>query len=449
MATSLHADSEIGRLQACVLSAPGPEHDAMLPAHIAPLRLGPYGWQANPEYLLFDDLVLLPQLQAEHAVLRGLVAAFAGERGTFDFRTMLGQVLADPACRAGIVNEVLDLDGQLGAPGPQLVRARARMADLAPLELTYALTAGCDPEDGSTLLTGPVPNLLFARDLWAVVGDALVLGYPRTRARKRDGVLARWVAQRHPACKALAVLDIRGGPLPGISMAELDDERCVEGGDVLVLRHDLVLIGVGERTTLTAALRLAELLHARGVSHVLGVILPVARATMHLDTVMTAVDSDLLLVYPPTLGGGDPLQAVALVDLLQQGCAIEAPLPAALAERGVRAAMVPCGDGDPRAAEREQWSDGANALCLCPGGVVLYGRNTATLRALNRAGFEIVQPSYAMDNAELLVQRGDRFVVALHGSELSRGRGGPRCLTLPLARVPFVSDPIEFNATAA
>lgn len=448
MALIPHCDSEIGRLQACVLCAPGPEHDAMVPAHIAPLRLGPYGWEANPEYLLFDDLVLLPQLQAEHAVLRGLVAAFAGENETLDFRTMLGQVLADPAHRAGMVAEIVELDGQLGAPGPQLQVAQRRLAELPPVQLAYALATGTDPDDGRALLCGPAPNLLFARDLWAVVGDALVLGYPRTRARKRDGVLARWVARCHPATKRAHLIDIRG-ETGGVSVAELDDELCIEGGDVLVLRRDVVLVGIGERTTLAAALQVAQLLHGRGVRHVLGVILPVARATMHLDTVLTAVDSDLLLVHPPALGGGDPLQAVGLVDLLQQGCAIEAPLLAALTDRGIRALTVACGDGDPHAAEREQWSDGANALCLCPGGLVLYGRNTKTLRALNRAGFEIVQPGYAMDNAERLVHRGDRFVVALHGSELSRGRGGPRCLTLPLARVPLEFDASEFGATTA
>ncbi len=441
--------SEIGRLTACVLCAPGPEHDAMAPDHISPLRLGPYGWESNPDYLLFDDLVLLPQLQAEHAALRRLVAAFTGDRNCLDLRDLLGHVLALPAARAEVIEEVLDLEGQLGLAGPRLAHARAALADLSAADLCHALVAGADPESGAAILSYPAPNLLFARDLLAVVGSAVVLGWPRSRARKRDGILARAIARHHPRLRDAARIDIRADR-PGLSPAELDDERCLEGGDVLVLRSDLVLIGIGQRTTLPAALRLAALLRERGVRQVIGVVLPVARATMHLDTVVTMVDRDLVLAFPPALAGGaGDLDAVGLVDLHADACPIAGPLPSVLSERGLQVAVVPCGDGDPRAALREQWSDGANAFCLVPGGIVLYGRNGATLRALNRHGFAVLSPEFVIDNAERLAAAGERFVVALPGSELSRGRGGPRCLTLPLAREPAGLPAFDADAPVA
>ncbi len=294
----------------------------MAPDHISPLRLGPYGWESNPDYLLFDDLVLLPQLQAEHALLRRLVAAFTGDRNCLDVRDLLGQVLALPKARAEIVAEVLDLEGQLGLSGPRLAHARAVLADLSASDLCHALVAGADPGSGAALLSYPAPNLLFARDLLAVVGTAVVLGWPRSRARKRDGILARAIARHHPRLQYADQLDIRADQ-PGLSPAELDDERCLEGGDVLVLRRDLVLVGIGQRTTLPAALRLAALFRARGVTHVLGVVLPVARATMHLDTVFTMIDRNLVLAYPPALSSGaSDLDAVALVDLHADGCPI-------------------------------------------------------------------------------------------------------------------------------
>ena len=109
-------------------------------------------------------------------------------------------------------------------------------------------------------------------------------------------------------------------------------------------------------------------------------------------------------------------------------------LEQALELAGAPMEWIACGGHDPRAAAREQWSDGANAVCLAPGRIVLYARNTATLRELNRRGFEVLTPAQFIANADLLLQGGRRFVVALGGSELSRGRGGPRCLTLPLAR---------------
>jgi arginine deiminase len=123
-----------------------------------------------------------------------------------------------------------------------------------------------------------------------------------------------------------------------------------------------------------------------------------------------------------------------LFDLSQPDVGLGPDLAACLALWGHATTLLPCGGGRPGIAEREQWSDGANALCLGPGQIVLYGRNRATLQVLNQQGFEIMGPERYIANAALYAHTGQRLVVALPGSELSRGRGGPRCLTLPLAR---------------
>lgn len=441
--SALGIRSETGRLQACILCAPGRELDAMVPRHIQALRQKPAGvdeasgaeeWQPNPDYLLFDDLVLLPQLASEHAQLQAVIAAATGEKHCLDLRDLLDQTLQLPGVRGELTAEVLELERQLGAGPQQLQRAGERLGELAPHELREALLSGLDPRDDAEILGGPCPNVLFARDLWAVVGQQLVLGYPRARARKRDGVLARCVARHHPRLASAQLLDIRGddgGRPGGVSDDELRDERCIEGGDVLVVTPDTVLVGIGERTTLRGALALAEGLQRQGFRHVLGVQLPLARAMMHLDTVMTFVDRGLALAYLPALHGPEGLR---VVDLLQGGRALPYGIDRALQEAGAPVEWVPCGGSDARAAAREQWSDGANAVCLAPGRIVLYGRNTATLRELNRRGFEVLTPAQFIANAEWLLQGGRRFVVALGGSELSRGRGGPRCLTLPLLR---------------
>ena len=435
--------SETGRLQSCILCAPGRELDAMVPRHIQALRQSQAAegeltqgdqWQPNPDYLLFDDLVLLPQLASEHAQLQAVIAAATGDRQCLDFRDLLDQVLQLPGVRGSLTEEILDLELQLGADPGQLGLARGRLGELAPHELSEALLSGLDPRDDAEILGGPCPNVLFARDLWAVVGQQLVLGYPRARARKRDGVLARCVARHHPRLAGAQLLDIRAdhrGRPGGLAPEELIDDRCVEGGDVLVVTPDTVLIGIGERTTLRGALAVARGLQGQGFRHVLGVQLPLARAMMHLDTVMTFVDRGLALAYLPALQGPEALR---VVDLLDGGRALPYGVDRALQEAGSPVEWVPCGGSDPRAAAREQWSDGANAVCLAPGRIVLYGRNTATLRELNRRGFEVLTPAQFIANAEWLLQGGRRFVVALGGSELSRGRGGPRCLTLPLLR---------------
>lgn len=411
----------------------------MVPRHIEALRRtgprdGPDVWQANPDYLLFDDLVLLPQLKAEHAQLQAVIAAATGDRQCLDFRELLEQVLPLPGVRGALVEEVLDLEQQLGAPMERMASARARLDELAPHELAETLLSGLDPRDDAEILGAPCPNVLFARDLWAVVGQNLVLGYPKARARKRDGVLARCVARHHPSLAQAQLLDIRmdqRGRPGGLAPDELQEERCVEGGDVLVVSPDTVLIGIGERTSLAGALAVAGPLRERGYRQVLGVKLPLARAMMHLDTVLTFVDRGLALAYLPALQGPEPLQ---MLDLGDGGKLLPYGLEQALQLAGSPVEWIACGGNDPRAAAREQWSDGANAVCLAPGRIVLYGRNTATLRELNRRGFEVLTPAQLIANADLLLQGGRRFVVALGGSELSRGRGGPRCLTLPLAR---------------
>lgn len=423
--------NETGPLQACILSTPGPEFDAMVPAHIAPLVETEVGWRPNPQYLLFDDLVQLDHLQAEHAQLRAVVAAVTGPRGCWDLRALLVQTLMLAEARAHVIAEVLRLESQWhDAPLPPR-HLEAALQALDPVVLGDVLLTGMGPDDGAQLLASPAPNLLFARDLWAVVGDALLLGYPRSRARKRDGVLARAVARFHPLLRGQAVLDLRG-EAGGISDGEAGDLRCLEGGDVTVVRDDLVLIGLGERTPLEGAVRAARLLRERGVSHVLGVTLPMARATMHLDTVLTWIEPNRALAYLPALQAGGSSWAVC--DLVAGGRPLQGSLMEVLGRLGAAPELVPCGGGDLRAAAREQWSDGANAFCLGPGRIVLYGRNTETLRTLNGLGYEVLTPAQLCANAALLCSGERRWVVALAGSELSRGRGGPRCLTLPLRR---------------
>lgn len=423
----LHVTSETGQLRACALWGPGSEFDAMAPDHIAPLRLGRHGWEPNPDYLLFDDLVLLDHLRQEHAILRAVVAAATGERNCLDLRDMLTSVLAERVARGEIVEQVLDMEAQLGTPAPQLRHARQRLDDLTPVELSAALVTGLDPDDERALLAAPSPNLLFARDLAAVVGNSLVLSYPRARARKRDGIIARGIARHHPRLAGAQVIDIRLGD---DSPSEAVDDRTVEGGDVLVVAKDLVLVGLGERTSERGALLLAAALHARGIANVWGVRLPHQRATMHLDTVMTWIEPGRALAWLPGLGG-DQAQ---VVDLVAGGQPIGRDVRALLEARGRALDLVPCGGADPRAGAREQWSDGANAVCLGPGRIVLYGRNRATLRELNRRDYQVLSPDEFIANADLLMLGDRRWVVALPGSELSRGRGGPRCLTLPLQR---------------
>ncbi len=435
---SLGIWSETGALTSCATFAPSAEFDCMVPAHIEALAADAHGqYQANPDYLLFDDLVQLSLLQSEHAQLTAVIRAVTGSAQQLDLRAMLVEILADPAAAAEIAQEVLVLEDQIEERPEKRQLARERLRDRTPGDWATMLLSGVDPHDNERVLRWPLPNWLFARDLWAVVGDAVVVGYPRSRARKRDGILARALLKYHRLLRDAPRLDVRAAALPpsGVAADEMNSDLCVEGGDVLVISPQLVLIGIGVRTTQRAAIALADLLRGRGVTRVLGVHLPTRRATMHLDTIFTLVDRDACLVFPPPFDDkSPPNDRVRVVDLAVPEIDLGCDLPNIVGQFAHRLDVIACGDGDPIAALREQWTDGANAFCLGAGRIVLYGRNTRTLQALNRAGFEVMQPEQFVANVDLLMQGTRRLVVALTGAELSRGRGGPRCLTLPLAR---------------
>ena len=409
------------RLQACALFAPGDELDRMLPRHIESHVQHGATLVENRDYLLFDDLVLQPLLQDEHAELAAVVRAVTGPQLCLDVRVMLGEVLADETVASEVVAQVL-ADDQLAVAERRL--ALVALTKLRGARLAEALIQGALPHSEVAILPAPAPNLLFARDLWAPVGDAIALGWPRHRARLRDGILSRAIVRHHPQFQGVRALDLRE--------FNADPEVCLEGGDVLNVGPQLVLIGFGPRTTERAARLLAERLPAD--VEVLGVRLPLRRATMHLDTLLTFVDRRAVLAYLPAFDRQSAAEERCDVMDLRTGVALGCNLPALLADRLAGLQVVPCGDGDPVAAPREQWTDGANAVCLAPGRIVLYRRNTRTLRALNRAGFEVLTPAQFVANSELLLQGDRRLVVAVGGAELSRGRGGPRCLTLPVAR---------------
>ena len=413
---------EVSRLQACALFAPGDELDRMLPRHIESHVLRGDALLENRDYLLFDDLVLLPLLRDEHAELASVVAAVTGPQACLDVRVMLGEVLGEESVAAEVVAEVL-ADDRLTLK--QRNTAEQALQKLRGARLAEALIQGALPHAAESILPAPAPNLLFARDLWAPLGEAIALGWPRHRARQRDGVLSRAIVKHHPQFQGVEAIDLR--------LDNRDADLCLEGGDVLVAAPNLVLVGFGPRTTQRAAHVLADRLPA--AIDVLGVRLPLRRATMHLDTLLTFIDTRAVLAYLPAFDALSPVDERCEVVDLRTGQVLGCNLPAILGERLWGLQVVPCGDGDPVAAPREQWTDGANAVCLAPGRIVLYRRNTRTLRALNRAGFEVLTPQQFVANTELLLQGERRIVVAVGGAELSRGRGGPRCLTLPVGRL--------------
>ena len=416
--------SEVGRLRTVVVHPPGAAMERMLPGHIDP---------SSPNYLLFDDLVDVRAAADEHRQLCDVLATAAD---VIPFQNLLARTLEDGTRRAALIRDVVEHEGLR----PQ---AQAALESLDPATLAGAFIVGTDnaQADGRPLFD-PAPNLIFTRDLAAVVGRTIVVGNANKAARRRETMLAWTVFEGHESFSSAAIarsstrVHEAGGSAP----------LTIEGGDVLVISERLAVIGASERTSWAMIIRLATELLDGGLERALVVEMPKQRSSMHLDTVFTMTDRGAAVVYPPLLEAGGPEEAKVL-RIRRSGRQtliddLDVNLLRALDGEGHSLDAVLCGGGHPLHARREQWTDGANYVALGPGVVVGYARNHRTARAMSDAGFEVVSPRDYLalleadfgGDVDALFASGRRVAVHLVGSELSRGRGGPRCLTCPVWR---------------
>ncbi|MBS4753034.1 arginine deiminase [Nocardioides sp. zg-ZUI104] len=417
----LGCDSEVGTLRTVLLHRPGPELQRLTPR--------------NNDRLLFDGVPWVARAQDEHD-------AFAAQLRRRDIEVLyltdlLTETLQQDDARRAAITDVLGAhperaDMPIGsARGTDLgdpLRAylAAMLADADPAELTVLLTAGVRNDEvrsglatGSlvttmlapeTFLIDPLPNLLFTRDSSVWLPDRVAITSLAMPARRRESQLTELIYRFHP--RFAATSRTHGHHL-----------EHVEGGDVLLLAPGVVAVGVGERTTPAGAERLARLLFADGLAHtVLAVPVAQQRATMHLDTVCTMVDTDKVVMYPNV---ADTLQAYAVTPrepgaggaALELAIAPAEPFLVAAAKAMQIDTLHRIDTGlDPVSAEREQWDDGNNTLALAPRLAVAYERNDGTNARLEEAGIEVVR---------------------IAGSELGSGRGGPRCMSCPVRREPL------------
>lgn len=417
--------SETGVLRKVLVHAPGPEVDTMLPEMM--------------HTLLFDDILHGVDSRREHRHFRGILQAFGVE--VVDSHTLLRESFTQ---NPQAIPELLGAIRSTEWLPPEVAQ---RLAQMTPEDLANALVQGLAPSvEGVDELWReapmPLPNLMFSRDAGMVLGDRLVVSSMKAGVRQREPLLIRHLFRHHPSLAGTEVLEDFSMARPR-SLTPRMAAPTLEGGDVLVLKEGIVLIGIGERTMSAAADRLVEALRGdpRFRAAVL-VFLPAARSVMHLDTVFTRASEHECLVYAPMIvGGGLETVTAVSIELTDQGDfgRRHPSLLAALRHLGVDLEPLYCGGRASYVQQaREQWTDGANCFAIRPGVVVLYGRNRATAEELYDHGYEVVEVGglpYDEDGRCLRSFRpGQRYALMLDGHELSRARGGPRCMTMPLVR---------------
>lgn len=404
MSSPIHVTSEIGKLKTVMLHRPGREIENITPDSMY--------------RLLFDDIPYLPIAQEEHDYFAQTLRDQGIE--VLYFEKLAAEALADQDVKeefvdrmvaesgyaAGLIHDVLK-EYLLAMNTQDMVNKIFEGVRREEIDLPHMTLQQAAEDTEWPFVMDPMPNAYFTRDPQASIGDGLSINRMTFPARQRESLITEYIIKHHPRFAGQVNV-----------WRDRNHETHIEGGDELVLSDHVFAIGISQRTTADAIEDIAKNLFKKSnYDTVIAIKIPHNHAMMHLDTVFTMIDYDKFTVHPAILDENGHVDNWVLHPgkdgeiTMEHHTDIKEVLKKALNKDDID--LIPTGNGDPIIAAREQWNDGSNTLAIAPGEVVTYNRNYVSNDLLRKHGI---------------------LVHEVRSSELSRGRGGPRCMSCPIVR---------------
>ena len=406
MSSPIHVYSEIGKLKTVMLHRPGKELENLAPDIL--------------HRMLIDDIPYLKIAQEEHDAFAHVLRQ-QGIKVLY-LEDLLAESLTDEKVRRAFLDQLLD-ESSIKKQDPLHQLLLNYLQELPTKEMVKTVIAGIrksaihnstpsladlaeDPDYPFYL--DPMPNVYFTRDQQAAIGSGMTINRMTFRARRRESLFMETILKNHP--------DFKNATIP--VWRDRYHHGRLEGGDELVLNNHVLAVGISQRTSATAITYLAHNLFGHSsYDTVIAIHIPHNHAMMHLDTVFTMINYDQFTVHPAILHDGGHVDAYIMhpgnngeISITHE-TNLKEILKKALDKPEID--LIPTGGGDPIIAPREQWNDGSNTLAIAPGVVVTYDRNYVSNDLLRKHGI---------------------LVHEVRSSELSRGRGGPRCMSCPIVR---------------